>query len=51
MAQSGEGGVSTEGWVAKYLRDCQGDHHAAIKKFLDFVAEFAATRLRHQPGI
>lgn len=39
-----------EGWAAKYLRDCQGDHHAAIKKFLDFVAEFAATRPRHQPG-
>ncbi|HYO54467.1 hypothetical protein [Archangium sp.] len=29
-----------EGWAAKYLRDCKGDHLAAIKKFLDFVAEF-----------
>ena len=29
-----------EGWAAKYLRDCAGDHLAAIKKFLDFVAEF-----------
>lgn len=33
-----------EGWAAKYLRDCLGDHPAAIKKFLDFVAEFAALR-------
>ncbi|WNG16799.1 hypothetical protein F0U63_20615 [Cystobacter fuscus] len=29
-----------EGWVAKYLRDCNGDHLAAIKKLLGFVAEF-----------
>ncbi len=35
-----------EGWVAKYLRDLGGDHEAAIKKFLDFVAEFVATRKR-----
>jgi hypothetical protein len=33
-----------EGWAAKYLRDCHGDHDAAIRKLLDFVAEFAATR-------
>jgi hypothetical protein len=33
-----------EGWAAKYLRDCRGDHHAAIKKLLDLVAEFAETR-------
>ena len=35
-----------EGWVKKYLRELGGDHEAAIKKFLDFVAEFAATRKR-----
>lgn len=35
-----------EGWVAKYLRELGGDHAAAIKKFLDFAAEFAATRKR-----
>lgn len=35
-----------EGWVKKYLREFGGDHEAAIKKFLDFVAEFAATRKR-----
>jgi hypothetical protein len=29
-----------EGWAAKYLRDCKGDHLAAINKYLDFVAEF-----------
>jgi hypothetical protein len=29
-----------EGWAAKYLRDCSGDQLAAIKKFLDLVAEF-----------
>lgn len=38
-----------EGWGAKYLRECHGDHLAAIKKFLDFSAEFAATR-RSPPG-
>jgi hypothetical protein len=35
-----------DGWVKKYLRELGGDHAAAIKKFLDFVAEFAATRKR-----
>jgi len=35
-----------DGWVKKYLRELGGDHEAAIKKFLDFVAEFAATRRR-----
>ena len=35
-----------EGWVKKYLRELGGDHEAAIKKFLDFVAEFDATRKR-----
>jgi len=33
--------LPVEGWAAKYLRDCEGDQLAAIKKFLDFVAEFA----------
>jgi len=31
-----------EGWPAKYLRDCRGDHEQAIRKYLDFAAEFAA---------
>jgi hypothetical protein len=30
------------GWAAKYLRDCHGDHEQAIRKYLDFVAEFVA---------
>jgi methylphosphotriester-DNA--protein-cysteine methyltransferase len=34
----------TEGWAAKYLRDCDGDHERAIRKYLDFVAEFVASR-------
>jgi hypothetical protein len=33
-----------EGWAVKYLKDCGGDHLAAIKKFLEFVAEFRETR-------
>lgn len=33
-----------EGWAAKYLRDCDGDHARAIRKYLDFVAEFVARR-------
>ena len=37
-----------EGWDAKYLRDCDGDHERAIRKYLDFVAEFVALRERHQ---
>jgi hypothetical protein len=36
----------TEGWGAKYLRDCDGDHERAILKFFDFVAEFVALRER-----
>ena len=35
-----------EGWAAKYLRDCHGDHEQAIRKYLDFVAEFVAL---HRP--
>jgi hypothetical protein len=31
-----------EGWPAKYLRDCRGDHEQAIRKYLNFAAEFAA---------
>ncbi len=33
-----------EGWVKKYLRETGGDHAAAIRKFLDFAAEFDALR-------
>jgi len=36
------GEFPTEGWDAKYLRDCNGDHEQAIRKYLDFVAEFIA---------
>ncbi len=36
----------TEGWAAKYLRDCGGNHEQAIRKYLDFVAEFAALRTK-----
>ncbi len=35
-----------EGWAAKYLRDCHGDHEQAIRKYLDFVAEFVALHRR-----
>lgn len=31
-----------EGWPAKYLRDGQGNHEQAIRKYLNRVAEFAA---------
>jgi hypothetical protein len=40
----------TDGWDAKYLRDCDGDHERAIRKFLDFVAEFVALRERETQG-
>ena len=40
----------TEGWAAKYLCDCDGDHERAIRKFLDFVAEFVALREREKQG-
>ncbi|MDC0710235.1 hypothetical protein POL68_17290 [Stigmatella sp. ncwal1] len=33
-----------EGWPAKFLRDCHGDHAQAIRKYLDFVAEFLGHR-------
>jgi len=39
-----------EGWDAKYLRDCGGDHEHAIRKFFDFVAEFVALREREKQG-
>jgi len=34
------------GWSKKFLKDCKGDHLAAINKFLDFVAEFVALKRR-----
>lgn len=40
-----------EGWDVKYLRDCDGDHERAIRKFLDFVAEFVALRERERQGV
>jgi hypothetical protein len=40
----------TEGWDVKYLRDCDGDHERAIRKFLDFVVEFVALRQRERQG-
>ncbi|MCP3168875.1 hypothetical protein [Myxococcus qinghaiensis] len=36
----------SEGWASKYLRDFNGDHLAAIQKYLGFVAEFRARRVR-----
>ncbi|WNG54560.1 hypothetical protein F0U59_07020 [Archangium gephyra] len=33
-----------EGWHVKYIQDCQGDHRKAALKFLDFAAEFSASR-------
>ncbi len=33
------------GWPAKFLRDCHGDHEQAIRKYLDFAAEFAALQV------
>jgi hypothetical protein len=39
-----------EGWAASYLRECHGDHHAAIQRLLDFVAEFAALKRATAPG-
>ncbi len=39
---------SPGGWEGKYLTDCQGDHRAAIMKFLDRCAEFSA--LHRPPG-
>ena len=40
----------SEGWDVKYLRDCGGDHERAIRKFLDFAAEFVALRERERQG-
>jgi hypothetical protein len=37
-----KGEFPTEGWAAKYLHDCHGNHEQAIRKYLDFVSEFAA---------
>jgi hypothetical protein len=33
-----------EGWDQKLLRDFQGNEREAIRKFLDFVAEFSTFR-------
>jgi hypothetical protein len=33
-----------EGWAQKYLEDCEGDHERAIRRFLDFVAEYDSAR-------
>jgi len=43
-AEKGE--FPPEGWAEKYLREFQGDHRAAIRKFLNFVAEFRASNAR-----
>ena len=40
-----KGEFPPEGWHVKYLRDCNGDHVRAIKKLLDFAAEFHAMEL------
>ena len=29
-----------EGWAEAYLRECDGDHTRAVRKYLDYVAEF-----------
>ncbi|WP_232293396.1 hypothetical protein [Stigmatella aurantiaca] len=29
-----------EGWEEAYLRECDGDHTRAVRKYLDYVAEF-----------
>jgi hypothetical protein len=36
--------MPSEGWPAKYLRDCDGDHERAALKFLDFAHEFMLLR-------
>ncbi|HLL01245.1 MAG TPA: hypothetical protein VK539_11700 [Myxococcaceae bacterium] len=36
-----------EGWAQKYLADCGGDHERAIRRFLDFVAEYTALTAGH----
>ncbi len=45
-----KGEYPTEGWAAKYLRDCGGDPEQAIRKYLDFVAEFLASRRQETAG-
>lgn len=32
----------TEGWEAAYLRECKGDQTGALRRYLDYVAEFRA---------
>ncbi|MDC0714632.1 hypothetical protein POL68_39655 [Stigmatella sp. ncwal1] len=29
-----------EGWAEAYVRECDGDHTRAVRKYLDYVAEF-----------
>ena len=41
-----KGELPTEGWRVKYLRDCDNDPLRAIRKFLDFAAEFHAMEQR-----
>ena len=41
---------SPGGWARKYLEEFAGDHKAAIMKFLDRCAEFAASRRPQQPS-
>jgi hypothetical protein len=36
--------VDPDSWEGRYLKDCDGDHRAAIMKFLDRCAEFVAQR-------
>ncbi|HZH78265.1 MAG TPA: hypothetical protein VEY88_19710 [Archangium sp.] len=45
-----KGEFPTEGWEAKYLRDCGGDPEQAIRKYLDFVAEFLAWYRKEPAG-
>lgn len=41
-----KGEFPAEGWWVKYLRDCDNDHLRAIRKYLDFAAEFHAMEQR-----
>lgn len=35
----------TEGWEAAYLRECKGDQTGALRRYLEYVAEFRALSL------
>jgi hypothetical protein len=41
-----KGEYPSRGWASKYLRDCNGDHALAIRKYLDFVQEFVSQHRR-----